>query len=714
MRQTRWRLLAIGIIAAGLGLAGCKKNEEAGGDAVQGVIPKGIVADASMSAAQLGFALHLPADTEAYFGTLNLPKHLAGMKDSNWAKDLNAFLDDKTPAPSAAKADAPALPTSASVLASLWGQDFFIALGKGAAAALKPWQAVSAIQSELQYQALMQGTVGSAAKDSKPQQMIARLLGNTALLQRTADLVSTLSLPPLMLGVKTDKPDDLLKQLVPDALLEPIKARARVSLVTTAAGKFTLIEGTFAALLTDELEKTLLEGIPPEQAEARSIVAQALDAVQAKPFCLAYGTAHGHLLVALGTERPSLDFNPAPASALTARPELSFVTPYAARNLVALSFVEADVLEAAKNPEPLQPMIRGVLAGLKSSPTFGGMAAALEPKVQDLGALERELHARKPTTAVGVAWWENGLRIELKGGLSPEGLEGTKPLRFAPLLDDPSVLFGLAHHGDPARSAKIRALVEAWVALLHSSTHELFKAGLGGKDGPTVEAWLEKEVMPPLLAFYNSSKTLYQSGTGNEHAWIMDLGGKVPPVPLLPQRPGEAPPKMLRITAVDDVVNRELVGQQWTQMEQALTQTLAAFPQLGMKALPPPEASNAPGGITTYAYPVFPEADDLVPCASISNTLLMLGTSKPQHAELATRLLRAKPATEATTLRWRLNFPAVREAVKNFAIGAAADSLRPSMKWLAPLGDAQGQVWIEIGNVRQSITVPVKDTVKYD
>jgi len=367
MRQTRWRLLAIGIIAAGLGLAGCKKDEEADGDAVQGVIPKGVVADASMSAAQLGFALHLPADTEAYFGTLNLPKHLAGMKDSNWAKDLNAFLDDKTPAPSAANA-APPPATPANLLASLWGQDFFVALGKGAATALKPWQAVSAIQSELQYQALMQGTVGSAAKDSKPEQMIARLLGNTPLLQRTADLIATLSLPPVMLGVKTDKPDDLLKQLVPDALLEPMKARARVSLVTTAAGKFTLIEGTFAALLTDELEKTLLEGIPTEQAEARSIVAQALDAVQAKPFCLAYGAAHGHLLVALGTERPDLDFNPDAANALTARPELSFVTPYAARNLVALTFIEAGVLDAAQNPEPLQPMIRGVLPVRRAAP----------------------------------------------------------------------------------------------------------------------------------------------------------------------------------------------------------------------------------------------------------------------------------------------------------------------------------------------------------
>jgi hypothetical protein len=70
--------------------------------------------------------------------------------------------------------------------------------------------------------------------------------------------------------------------------------------------------------------------------------------------------------------------------------------------------------------------------------------------------------------------------------------------------------------------------------------------------------------------------------------------------------------------------------------------------------------------------------------------------------------------TDLTTLRWRVNFPAVREAVKSFAIGAAADNLRPTMKWLSPLGNASGRLWIEAGNVRQTITIEVKDTVRYD
>jgi len=701
-------------LAVGLGLMGCKREEAADTGEAKGIIPQGdsMLADPSSIANQLGFAAHLPAETEGYFGTLNLTTHLAGLKDSNWAKEVDAFLDDKTPAPSAAKADGP--PAASAMLASLWGQDFFVALGKGTAESLKPWQAVSAINTELQYLTMMQGTVGSAATGTKAEQWIAKLLGNTALLKRAADLVSTLSLPPVLLGVKTDKPDEMLGQLVPTALLEQAKTKAKVSQVTSVSGKFMMVEGTFAALLTDEVEKALLDSLPAEQAEVRSVAATALDAVQAKPFCLAYGTAHGHLIVALGAGRPNLDFSADATSSLLSRPELSFVTPYVSKSLLAITFLEAGVLEAGQNPEPLQPMVRGVLAGLKSSPTFGSLAAALEPKVQDLGALERAVSQRKPTTAVGIAWWENGLRVELKGGPSPEGKEATKPLRFAPLLDDPSVLLGLVYHGDPARNAKVRALVEAWAALLHSSAQELVKTGLGGKDGPAIAAWGEKDVVPPLVSFYNGSKTLYQQGTGDEHAWLIDLGGKVPPLPLLPQKSGEAPPKMLRIAALDQVTNRELVAHNWAQMEQSLSQALRAFPQLGMTELPPAEPSNAPGGIRTYAYPIFPDADDLVPCASISDTMLMLGTSKAQQADLATRLLRDKPVTDLTTLRWRVNFPAVREAVKSFAIGAAADNLRPTMKWLSPLGNASGRLWIEAGNVRQTITIEVKDTVRYD
>mgnify|MGYP000131360679 FL=1 len=134
--------------------------------------------------------------------------------------------------------------------------------------------------------------------------------------------------------------------------------------------------------------------------------------------------------------------------------------------------------------------------------------------------------------------------------------------------------------------------------------------------------------------------------------------------------------------------------------------------------LPAPEASNKPAGLTTYAYNLMPGVEDLTPCASVNNQMLIIGTSTSQHGDLATRMLHAKPATTPQVARWRLSFPAVREAVKTFSTSSAApstaDQMKSTIKWLAPLGEANGQMWIQAGNVHHSITLEVKDVLHYD
>ena len=671
---------------------------------------------------KFGFAARMPADTEAYIGSLNLPKHAAALKDSKWAKEVDAFIADKTPVPSANSSD---LPTATATLTQLWGKDFFIALGKGSASALKPWSDLMSLNTELQYLTMMKGSMGgtAAGDDAKsaPYRILGQLLGDESLLQRASDLLSKITLPPLMLGVQTDKPDEVLKELVPDALLAQIKLKAKVSQMTAGSGSFTIIEGTVSSFFTDEMKKEIVDDLPNKLPKDRpglqSVVTQALDAFQKRTFFLAYGKSNGHLIVAIGSERPNLDFATDPAKSLLSRPELAFVMPYAGNNLAAVAFAQADVLQAMQNPEPMQPIARGLIAGLKTSPMFGPMAASLEPRVKDLGALERELQGRKLTTAAGVAWWDKGMHVEMKGGLSTEGLEGKKPLKFGPLMDDPSVLFGVAYHGDPDLTMKARKLFEAWAVMLHGAAQELVKAGLGGKDGPEISKWVEKDIIPNVVTFYDGTKTVFQKGMGNEHAWIIDLGGKVPPLPFFPQKEGEVM-KMLRIAGLDTVADRASVGVPWDAMQQSLNKIAASFPMLGGMQLPEATQTNQPGGLTSYSYQIFPGADDLSPTASLSDSTFMMGTSMTQHSELATRLLRGKPATDNSTVRWRINFPGLRDAVKTFSTTGAnptnADSMKATMKWLAPMGESNGRLWIEAGNVRNSITISVKDVQRFD
>ncbi len=230
---------------------------------------------------------------------------------------------------------------------------------------------------------------------------------------------------------------------------------------------------------------------------------------------------------------------------------------------------------------------------------------------------------------------------------------------------------------------------------------------------------IEKDVLPQVVNFYNSSKQLSAKGTGNDHALVLDLGGQMPALPIFPpKKEGEPAPKMLRLAAIDDVANRQVIGDSWTQMQASIRSALATFPLLAGQKMPEPEAKPQAGGLTTYAYSVMPGMEDLTPCASVNDQWLMLGTSVSQHADLAARLQKGKPATQPELMRWRLSIPTLREAMKTFSgVSPKPETegqVKSAVKWLAPLGEIQGKSWIEAGSLRHSITLEAKDVLRYD
>ena len=720
MRKTLrigWCATVVAVVVLG---SGCKKQQVAVPAAVAAGGGVKLAAEGPVPVARatsLGFAVHLPASTEAYFSTLNLPAHFAAAKESNYFKDLTAFLDDRVPAP--ATGTAPKAEAKPKAFEKLLGNDFFLSLGKGAAKSIGGLQQLSALYSEFTYHSLMKGTTpgakpGSGGKD----QMLAAILKDPEMVQRMAEALGTLELPPIMVGVRSDKPDEVLKELIPEEMLANVRKKARVSQVTTQlSGKFTMLEGTGKDLLTDELKKQWLALLPPESAAVLPALESAYATFQAKKYTLAYGTAGDYVIVTLGSARPDLQFITNPAVSLAARPEFSVMSPFQGKNLAAVVFTESGVLQAMQNPEPIQPMVRGLLAGLKDSPVFSGLAKTLEPKVAALGPIEHQLYAKPLTTLVGLAWWDKGLHVELDGGLSPKGLEGTKQLKFASLVGDPNVVMAMDYHGDPQAGAVLRDYVEGWADALHVAGLELAKANLFGEQGPKMATWIDLEIIPQLTDFYKASKSMFTTALGNEHAWVVDLGGHLPALPGLPAPDPKAEQKMVRLAGVDEVLDRKLIGDSWTQMETSLNGVAKAFPMLAGQKMPEVE-STTKGGVTCYAYPSPFNSDDLTVCSSVGDKLFMIGTSRTLQEEIATRMLRADPSRDTPTMLWRLNWPRVREALKTFSPAApaapAADSMQAASKWMAPLGDMRGRLWIEAGHVRNSVFWEVKDTTKFD
>ena len=100
-------MVPVALLTLVITLASCKKAADpAATEALPTIITTegGLISKKlSTHASKLGFAEKLPADTQLFFGTLGMRDHLKALSATSYFDELSAFLDDKTPAPSADK-----------------------------------------------------------------------------------------------------------------------------------------------------------------------------------------------------------------------------------------------------------------------------------------------------------------------------------------------------------------------------------------------------------------------------------------------------------------------------------------------------------------------------------------------------------------------------------------------------------------------------------
>jgi hypothetical protein len=665
---------------------------------------------------KFGIAAHLPISTEFFFGTLNLKAHMTALEKTAYWKEISAFYDDKVPSPS--KSEKSSVPEFEKMVTG----DVFVAAGKGSSTVAEAWRELSDLYSEISYRGLMSGGPFAGAGGGSPtEQMVQGIVSDTALLKRASALISALKVPPLIVGMKAEKPDDLLKLLqLDDKLAELTKKGAQPSdLATPLGGKFKVIRFHVSDLLTDEDQKKMLEGIPEslktKNPAALDIVMKAIDDIQTKPVAIAYGTVSGHAVIAIGEDTAHLQFVETPAESLLAKPEFKNLEPYADKDLLFIASASAAVAEASVSKRPTQPFLRGILSGLKGSDMFRDLATGLEPRISMLGEAEEKLTKRTFTDAVGIGWWSEGLHLESFGGQLGGMLDAAQPLRFASLLDDPGLVFGAIYRLQPGYAADSRAYIENWVEMIHHVSRELLRAGLGGEQGGQMAAMVDEKIIPELVKLYRSSRDLDQKGLGTEHAFIVDMGGTMAGLPGLP--PAAAKKKMLRIAGVSPVKDRAVISAEWTRMEAALKATLAGAPLPMAIALPNPISSEK-NGITTYFYPIPFATEDLLPSASVNDKLFMFGTSKNLHEKIAGQLTEAKPEEAASGLRYKVRFSGIRELIQTSAALAPDPDQSATMgtatQWIAPLGDLTGRSWMEGKDRRDSFSWEIHDVKKFD
>lgn len=659
-------------------------------------------------AARFGLAGRIPGDVEFAASSVRLRQHAEMLKATHWWGRMMALVEDKTPA-------------AGETAGALQIDELFLALGKDSAKSLTTLRQLNDLYNETAYRGMMSGGVLAGLGTSfDAQKLLETALRDARVLEAVILLLERFDMPPVMIGVASPEPQAVLKWASDQLRLSAWLGDAPQSrIVTTQGEQLTVNEIAMSEVLTVERRREWLEALQQElpgiTPEMRDRVAHGLDVLARKNWVLALGLGKERAYLAIAKSKEQIRLANTVEDSLLARSELRFADAYAAaQNLGLIACWDGVWLNALQAEEPFQPVVRGLLAGLQSENMFAGMARRLEPLVVELAAAERAFYPRDHTNGAAVLWWDGGLQADFVGGLSAVALTAlAQPSQFTPLLDEPSVVFGLSGQGSSTGAG--RAYFEAWMKLAHAAAAELVKAGVGGEPAAAMFKQADQAVLPGLLEVYSGTKTIWQKALGGDGALILDTGGKMPLLPGLPAG-GEAVP-LPRLLTVQEIKNRALIGVSWQNMETGLRQVIQSIPAPEPVTLPPAQTLRS-GDLASWFYELPVNSADLMPCASLNEQLLMLGTSRTQQQRVAEALGRPGASAGAPGVRMKLNVTKLREFLRAFAAaraqnGGAAD-LQSALKWLEPFETLEASVRAEGGTARGRLSWQMHDVLDYD
>lgn len=693
------RALAL-LLLATVSICGCGKKKP--GAKTTEATPVAVQPTLLTESVHLGLAARVPSDVEFCLSTVHFRQHSDALTGSRWWKNMQAYLEDKTPA-------------SDGAFTGLQVDEAFIAFGKGSAQEIAVLRQLNDFYNETAYRGLMSGgELASLGTSFNLAKMLNAAMADAQMLESLILLLERFEVPSLMLGVSSPEPEKVLKAVSDSLRLSTWMGDAPQSrIVTTQGEQITVNELAMSSILTVEHRREcmafLTQTAPNMPSEMRDRIARGLDVLAGKRWVLALGFSKDRGYVAVAQNKAQVRLASSVEDSILARPELRFADGQAQNpGLGLIACWDGAFLDVLQSDEPFHPIVRGAFAGLRAEKTFADATRALEPLVTELGAAEHTFFHNEHTTGAAIAWWEKGLRVVWEGGVNKRNIPTfSKPSRFTPLLDESSVVFGLSGQGSGAGAG--RAYFEAWMKLAHATADRLIQAGVGGEQAANALKEANAITLPAVLEIYEGSKTIWQKGLDSDGAFVLDIGGKMPSLPGLP--PGADSLPLPRLALAQNVKNRRLLDVSWQNMESTLQNLIQRTPyQL------PPVVTKRQGKVTSHAYSLPFESDDLVPCISLSEGLFMAGTSSKQQQQMADTL--GQPESKLTVgRRVKLNFRKLREFSKAFADvqqGRGAENFKRVLQYLAPLEAMDLRVWGDNGVARGTLTCGMHDILTYD
>ena len=307
-----FRVSAFLLLPATLLLCGCGKKIPAvrpNADAPVVVKPTLLT-----EADRLGLAGRVPEDVEFCASSVQLKKHTEALQASRWWGQMIAFVEDKAPAPEKT--------------GSVTVDEAFLAFGKDSVKSLVLLRQLNDLYNETAYRGMMSGGVLAGLGTSfDAKKLLEAALRDPEVLEALILLLERFEMPPVMIGVGSPEPEQVLKRISDLLHLSDWLGDAPQSRIVTAQGeKITVNEIAMEHVLTVERRhewlEALTQAVPGITPETKDRIARGLEVLARKKWVLALGLGTQRAYVAGGKSKEHIRLANSVEESVLARPEM--------------------------------------------------------------------------------------------------------------------------------------------------------------------------------------------------------------------------------------------------------------------------------------------------------------------------------------------------------------------------------------------------------
>lgn len=393
-----------------------------------------------------------------------------------------------------------------------------------------------------------------------------------------------------------------------------------------------------------------------EQTMKPEIVDGMLATLAKKNMVFATGTIGDYVVVMIGGDEASMQLVSDPKDSLGSSPKMSFVDEFGDKPFISVSYGDQQALKTVvENAGGLGAYAMGFREGIAGSEDL----ADVQEMLRLFADREKALLAMGSTTTYGmVAYLDQGLKIDSFGGHDKGGVDWSAPTRLAHLGDSPDNLLFLNYPGNAAYSAEMKQYLELITEISYSMAKKLSTLEMEDPDMQKMKETLkmfDKDFREDAVGIYQAAAGDMADGLGQESALVIDMKGAMPAIAGIPQEVvNEA--KAPRMSMICPVTDRDKLKSGWAKMNSHTTTLLAKLSEMSGTEIPmqKPISSEKDGMVTWFIALPFTQ-DDFMPSVTLNDKWFAASTSKLQATDLIKKAEAGGESGQGITFRVNFN-----------------------------------------------------------